>query len=75
MTALLVLKPDFRQTLTRGVARIAGTLVGVEIATLIAAGIRPGALALAVLVIVFAWLCYSLLQVNYAIYVVHRGSA
>ena len=39
-------------------------------ATLIVAGVRPGLLAIGILIVVFAWLCYSLLHVNYAIYVV-----
>jgi len=68
MTALIVLRPDFRQTLVRGVARVAGTLVGGLVATLLAAILRPGPVALACVVVVFAWLCYTLLRVNYATY-------
>jgi hypothetical protein len=68
MTALLVLKPDFHQTFVRGVARIAGTLGGAALATLIAALLRPSPAVLALLIVVFAWLCYSLLRVNYALY-------
>lgn len=70
MTALIVLKPDFHQTLTRGVARIIGTFAGAGLATLIVASVRPGPVALAILVIGFAWLCYSFLRVNYATYAV-----
>src|SRR5450432_3994035 len=49
MTALLVLKPDLQQTLTRGFARIAGTLIGAAVATLIAAMLRPNPPALVAL--------------------------
>ena len=70
MTALLVLKPDLQQTLVRGFARIAGTLIGAAIATLIAATLRPQPPALAALVIASAVLCYVLLNVNYAAYAI-----
>ena len=70
MTALLVLKPDFQQTLSRGIARIAGTLAGVAVATLLATLLRPGPGVLAALVVFFAWLCYTLIRVNYAVYAV-----
>jgi len=70
MTALLVLKPDLQQTLSRGFARIAGTLIGAAIATLIAATLRPDPPVLVVLVLVSAALCYTLLNVNYAAYAI-----
>src|SRR5271154_252948 len=35
LTAVLVLRPDFTTTLSRGLARIAGTLVGVTVATVL----------------------------------------
>jgi len=70
MTALLVLKPDLHQTLVRGFARIAGTIVGAAIATLIAAWLRPSAPVLVVLVLISAALCFTLLNVNYAAYAI-----
>jgi len=70
MTALLVLKPDLQQTLARGFARIAGTIVGAAIATLVAAWLRPSPPVLVVLVLISALLCYTLLNVNYAAYAV-----
>ena len=66
MTVLLVLKQDLQHTFTRSLERIAGTLVGAGLATLIAATLHPGSVALAVLVVIFAWLCYTLQRVNYA---------
>ena len=70
MTALLVLKPDLQQTLSRGFARIGGTLIGAAIATLIAALLRPTPPVLVVLVLVSALFCYMLLNVNYAAYAI-----
>jgi hypothetical protein len=70
MTALLVLKPDLQQTLVRGLARIAGTLIGAAIATLASALLRPSPPVLVVLVLVSALFCYALLNVNYAAYAV-----
>ncbi len=70
MTALLVLKPDLRQTLTRGFARIAGTLIGAAVATLIAALLRPSPPLLVALVLLSALFCYALLNVNYAVYAI-----
>jgi Fusaric acid resistance protein-like len=70
MTALLVLKPDLQQTLVRGFARIAGTLAGAALATLVAAALRPSPAALVALVLVSAALCYVLLNVNYAAYAI-----
>jgi uncharacterized membrane protein YgaE (UPF0421/DUF939 family) len=69
MTTVLLLKPDFHQTFVRGVARIVGTFAG-AVATLIVAALRSGPIAIGILIVVFAGLCYSLPYVNYAIYVV-----
>ncbi len=68
MTVLLVLKPDFNQTFVRGIARVLGTLLGAAVATLIAALVRPGPDLLALLVLIFAALCFTLLRVNYAVF-------
>lgn len=70
MTALLVLKPDLQQTLVRGFARIGGTIIGAAIATLVAAWLRPSPPVLVGLVLFSAALCYTLLNVNYAIYAI-----
>ncbi len=68
MTALLVQKPAFFETLSRALARIAGTLAGATLATLIAAHLHPTPWVLAVLITVFALGCYAFLSVNYALY-------
>lgn len=68
ITLLIVLKPDARQTYARAAARIVGTIAGVALATLIAMTLRPGAIELAALVVLFAWLSYAFLYANYAVY-------
>lgn len=68
MTALFVLRTELRETFSRGVARVAGTLVGAGLATLLASGLRPGPVAVGALVVLFAWLCYSVVNVNYGVF-------
>lgn len=68
MTALLVLRTDLRETYSRGLARVAGTVVGAGLATLLASTLRPGPFALSGLVVLFAWLCYSVVAVNYGVF-------
>jgi hypothetical protein len=70
MTALLVLKPDFHDTFARGIARIAGTILGAGIATLIVREFAPGTPVLATLVLAFVWSCYAVFRVNYALFTV-----
>ena len=70
MTALIVMKPDFRQTFQRGVARVVGTLVGAALATLLAHELRPSLPIVGWLIVLFAWLAYSLVNVNYAAFAV-----
>ena len=68
LTALVVLKPDFRSTFTRGIGRILGTAVGALLAGLVTAVVQPGPLLLTVLVVATAWGCYALLFANYALF-------
>ena len=70
MTALLVLRPEFHDTFARGVARIAGTIAGAGLATLIVHVYTPGPGALTLLVLVFVWGCYALFRMNYALFTV-----
>jgi len=70
MTAAIVLRADMRQSITRGFARMTGTILGTVLATIAASLLRPGPLTLSTLVLLFAWCAYSLLWVNYAIFVV-----
>jgi Fusaric acid resistance protein-like len=66
MTGLLVLKPQWTSTLSRGIARFLGTLVGAGIAFLIALYIPLTTPVVFVLIIVFAWASIALQAVNYA---------
>ena len=68
MTALLVQKPAFFETLSRALARTGGTLAGAVLATLIAAHTHPGPWSLAALATFFTLCCYITLSVNYALY-------
>jgi hypothetical protein len=68
MTAVILLRPEFHLTLARGLGRLAGTLLGVGLATLLVVALQPHASVLAVLVIVFAWASYALLRVNYGLF-------
>lgn len=70
LTALLVLRPDFHDTFARGIARIAGTVAGAAVATVIVNVLAPGTVSLAVLVLVFVWGCYALFRMNYALFTI-----
>ncbi len=74
MTALLVQKPAFFETLARALARISGTLVGATLATLIAAHLHPTPWVLAALITLFAFGCYALNSVNYALFTLSMTS-
>ncbi len=68
MTTLLVVRADLHQTLTRGVMRVAGTIVGAGLAGLVAAHLHPSPWALAGLTVFFAWWAFAVLNVNYALF-------
>lgn len=68
MTIALIVQPDFRNTLTRGLQRCAGTLIGAGFATFIAAVLRPSPPILFVLIAACLVACYVFFNVNYAIY-------
>ena len=66
MTALIVTKPDLQQTIYRGLARNVGTLIGAIVASVLVGALRPTLPLLAALIVVFAWMAYSTVTVNYA---------
>ena len=68
LTVMIVLKPDFSSTFTRGFNRIAGTLLGAGVVTIAIAELRPGGVGLTILVAIFAFGAYSLIFANYAVY-------
>lgn len=68
MTALLVLKPDLTDTVSRVIARMAGTMCGAIAVSFLLAHVRPSHTTLAVGTVAFAWLAYGFLNVNYALF-------
>ena len=70
IAALMVLRPDFDTTATRGLGRAGGTVTGAVLATVIAAELRPGPVALAVLVSVIAVVVFTVRQTNYGLYAI-----
>ncbi len=74
MTVMIVLKPDFAATFTRGLARSVGTVLGAGLATLILAGLRPPHAVLIALTVVLYAVCVATLLANYAIYSVAIAS-
>lgn len=68
LTALLVLKPDFATTSSRGVARIGGTAVGVGLASVLASQVHPRGWDLVALVGVLVYAALSVLLANYAVF-------
>ncbi|HET6634998.1 MAG TPA: FUSC family protein [Streptomyces sp.] len=67
LTALMVMRPDFAQTYQRGVARLAGTLVGVTLAGTLVALDHPGQWLSAGLAVAAVCLMYLLLRTGYSI--------
>ncbi len=67
LTVILVLRPDFTSTFTRGVGRVAGTVAGAILASLVAL-FDPADAAYIVLAIVFAGSAFALFNVSYALF-------
>lgn len=68
MTALLVLKPGFTDTASRAIARTIGTLAGAILVSIAIAHLTPSPLVLASFTVLFAWLSYGSINVNYALF-------
>lgn len=68
MTALLVQKPAFFETLNRALLRVAGTLVGAVASTFFLIHIHPDPLYLAILATLCALLSYCTNTVNYGLF-------
>jgi hypothetical protein len=67
MTALLVFRPVLHETFARGIARTIGTAIGAVLATVLVTVLQPNAAMLLPLIVLFAWLCYGLVLVNYGV--------
>jgi hypothetical protein len=68
MTALLVLKPGLTDTVSRAIARVLGTMCGAVIISFCLAHMNPAPLTLAAFTVLFTWLSYGLVRVNYALF-------
>ena len=68
MTIALVLKPEFTATFTRGLLRIAGTIVGLLLATGLFHLLHPGVALQVILIFVFVFLMRWLGPANYGIF-------
>jgi uncharacterized membrane protein YccC len=68
MTALLVQKPGVTDTVSRAVARLLGTMCGAIAVSFCLAHLHPTPIVLAAFTLLFAWLSYGLLNVNYALF-------
>ena len=69
MTALLVLKPKWANTLSRGIARLTGTMVGATLTVLLAYLFPPFAHWIYfALILLTAYACFALQAVNYALF-------
>lgn len=68
LTTLLLLRPDFAATVTRGLARFGGTVVGVTLATLLTDWLHPRGALLVGLVAVLGYGAFATFRVGYALY-------
>ncbi|MEW1912743.1 FUSC family protein [Kitasatospora sp. NPDC085895] len=66
LTAAMVMRPDFAQTFSRGVARLAGTVVGVAVTTAVVQLLDPGAYLSAALAVVCIAGAYLTIRTGYA---------
>ncbi|MEV0265162.1 FUSC family protein [Streptomyces sp. NPDC050617] len=67
MASVMVMRPDFAQTYSRGVARFMGTLVGVLIGGAVMALVHPGMYVCAVFAVLSVTLQYLLLRTGYIV--------
>jgi hypothetical protein len=68
MTALLVLKPGLTDTISRTIARVLGTMCGAVAISFALSHVHPTTIGLAAFTVLFAWLAYGVLNVNYALF-------
>jgi uncharacterized membrane protein YccC len=68
LTAVIVLKPDYTATVSRGLARTIGTAIGLLAAAVLVAVAHPHGVVLIAAVGACAWLGYAVFATNYAVY-------
>ena len=67
LTAVMVMRPDFSQTYSRGVGRIAGTVLGVLVASVVLLVAGPGTWVCAALAVVCIAGAYTTMRTGYAV--------
>ncbi len=70
MTALLVLKPEFGETMVAAITRVLGTLAGAALAALLVMLVGSEPREVTALLLVFVWGGYSLFRANYTAFTV-----
>jgi uncharacterized membrane protein YccC len=68
LTAAIVLRPDFATTMSRGFARLLGTVLGVGLTGVIVAGGHLGGVPAVVTIGVLAFLGFSAFRASYAVF-------
>ncbi|MFJ5074349.1 FUSC family protein [Streptomyces sp. NPDC088553] len=66
IASVMVMRPDFHRTYARAVARLAGTLAGVGLATAVVRALGPDAYVFGALAVFSAGLAYTLIRTGYA---------
>ncbi|MHB8695201.1 MAG: FUSC family protein [Solirubrobacteraceae bacterium] len=66
VAAATVLRPEFGATFTRGAERMAGTVLGVVVATFIAVGLDPSGWGIVIVVGALAWVTYTVFPASFA---------
>lgn len=74
MTVMIVLKPDFATTLSRGLGRSVGTVLGAGLVTLLLAALAPSPAVLIALTVALYAASVAVLRANYVIYSVGIAS-
>src|SRR5664280_2256445 len=67
LSAAVVLRPDYTATMSRGLARVGGTVVGVGAIGAIVGGLHPDAAAVVVLVALTGWGAFCFYQSSYTV--------
>jgi hypothetical protein len=70
MTALIIVKPQLKDTVLRSASRMMGTIAGAGLATALTVLLKPTTTTLVVLVLICVAIFYTMLSVNYAVYAV-----
>ena len=68
VTAALVLRPDFSATMSRGINRATGTLLGVGLASVLAVTVHPEGIVLGLVIGLFTWFSAATLSASYFLF-------